>query len=133
MAMYKLIAGAFSNDRFPLYGDGGQVRDLTYVGDVVAANIAAATGDLDPGTVINIAGGARVTLLKLVDLVGELTGKQLQLERLPSVAGDVRETGGTSERAQRLLGWAPQTTLRDGLQAALEWMRDVRLPASSTP
>jgi UDP-glucuronate 4-epimerase len=124
MAMYRLIKGVLTDRKFPLYGDGGQVRDFTYVGDVVQANLAAATADLEPGSVINIAGGSRVTLLEVIEMIGQLAGRTVELENHDAIAGDVRETGGSPQLAQRLLGWHPRTTLRKGLEAELDWMRE---------
>jgi len=110
MATHRLIEAALGSERevggssFPLYGDGRQVRDFTYVGDVVAANMAAATADVAPGTAINVAGGSSCTLTHLVDLVGALVGREVPVDRRPAQPGDVGRTGGSIERAGELLG-----------------------------
>ena len=59
MAFHRLIEAARNGTPFPLYGDGRQVRDFTYVDDVVTANLAAVSADPPPGTVVNVAGGVR--------------------------------------------------------------------------
>ncbi len=121
MAMNRLIDANLAGRPFPLYGDGEQVRDFTYVADVVDANLAAATADVEPGTVMNISGGSSVTMLDVIELVADLAGVEPRVERLPGQAGDVRQTGGSSERARSLLRWAPKVSLREGLKAQLEW------------
>ncbi len=64
-----------------LFGDGRQVRDFTYVSDVVAANLAAAFSDVPPGTVVNVAGGSNAVMADVIDMIGELAGSPVLLER----------------------------------------------------
>ena len=126
MAIHRLIEAALSGQPFPLYGDGRQVRDFTFVDDVVEANLLAATGSIPPGSVVNVAGGSATTLMEVVSIVCELTGQPVELDRHPSQPGDVERTGGSTERAARLLGWAPRVRLPEGLAAQLSWHLDRR-------
>jgi nucleoside-diphosphate-sugar epimerase len=121
MAMHRLIEAAMTGDPFPLYGDGRQIRDFTYVGDVVAANLLAAAVDVMPGSVLNIAGGTATSLLEVVEIVGELVGRPVRLERRPAEAGDVERTGGSSRRAAMALGWIPAVPLSEGLAEQVRW------------
>ena len=121
MAMHRLIEAALSGEAFPMFGDGRQVRDFTFVGDIVEANMLAATEAMPPGSVINIAGGSDTTLLEVIEIVGDLTGRRVQLERRPAEAGDVRRTGGSTDVASELLGWKPVVAVREGLERQLEW------------
>jgi UDP-glucuronate 4-epimerase len=116
MGMHRFIAHAASGDPIPLYGDGNQVRDFTYVSDVARATIAAATADLAPGTLLNVAGGSSSTVNDVLRLVSECVGRRIVVCRLPEQPGDVRATGGTIDRARRLLGWAPETPLAEGVK-----------------
>lgn len=117
MAFTRFIQAALDGRTLPVYGTGEQVRDFTFVGDVVDATIAAATGDVAPGTVLNVAGGSSTTVNDLLDLLAELTGRELDVERLPEQPGDVAITGGDTTRAREVLGWAPRVGLREGLAA----------------
>ncbi len=119
MAIQRLLIAALDEAPFQLYGDGSQVRDFTYVADVVEANLAAAVADVAPGTVANIAGGSSVSMLELINLVTELTGRTVPLEKLSMRAGDVHRTGGTRELARVLFGWEPRVSLREGIKAQL--------------
>jgi UDP-glucuronate 4-epimerase len=123
MATHRLVEAALRGTRFTLNGDGGQQRDFTFVDDVVAANVAAATADCAPGTVVNVAGGSSVTMTHLVELVEELAGEGIDLVRTGDQAGDVRRTGADTTTARGVLGWTPTTTLRDGVQAQVDWHR----------
>jgi UDP-glucuronate 4-epimerase len=121
MATHRLIEAALHGTMFRLFGDGTKVRDFTFVGDVVRANLLAAQSDVPPATVMNIAGGSSGTMAELVELVQVITGQQIMIEWLPDASGDVDRTGGSIELAQRLLGWQPRHTLRSGLESQIQW------------
>lgn len=133
MAMHRLIEAGLAGQAFPLYGTGGQMRDFTFVGDVVEANISAAFADVPPGTVVNVAGGASIILRDLLTLAGELVGEEIRIDHLPAQPGDVDRTGGSVERAYEMLGWKPQTDLRTGLQAQVAWHRKRRARGPEGP
>jgi nucleoside-diphosphate-sugar epimerase len=92
MATYKMIEAAKSATAFSVYGTGHQVRDFTFVADVVEANLAAAFADLKPGSVYNIGGGSASTVLEMADVVSKVTGKRLELDIQPVVEGDTHRT-----------------------------------------
>lgn len=133
MAIGRLLEAGLSGEPFPLYGDGGQKRDFTFVDDVVAANVAAATAELPPGAVLNIAGGSSVTVTELMALAAEAVGAEIRLDRLPAQPGDVRETGGATELSQKYLGWAPRTLLVDGLSSQAAWLRGTTSGSRAVP
>jgi len=121
MATHRLIQAARLGTPFPLYGNGEQIRDFTYVGDVVEANVRAATTDVPAGTVMNVAGGGSTRLIDLVHLVSDTVGREVKVDWLPAQPGDVLRTGGSIERAGRLLGWAPHVALAEGVAAQVAW------------
>ncbi len=123
MAFHRFIRAALTDQPIALYGDGEQTRDFTYVADAVAATIAA--GDHGrPGAVYNIGGGSRVTVNQVLELVAGATGKTLDIRREPAQKGDMRDTFADTSRAQADLGFAPTTTLADGIQAEARWLQD---------
>jgi len=127
MAMNRFISAALEDRAIPVYGDGEQVRDFTFVSDVVAANLAAGlTPDVPPGTVLNVAGGGSITVNGLVELLGSIVGRPVRTEEQPRQPGDVQQTGGTIELAGQLLGWRPQVTVPEGLAAQVAWQRSLR-------
>ncbi len=125
MAMHRLLRAGLEGRAFPLYGDGSAIRDFTFVDDVVRANLAAATAGAPPGTVVNIAGGGEISMRDLLDLAGEVLGRPVAVEQLPEQLGDVPRTGGNIDRAQAILGWAPQVGVAEGLEAEAAWLRGV--------
>ncbi len=121
MAIHRMIESARTGREFPLFGDGSNVRDFTYVGDVARANIAAASADVSAGAVINIAGGSSTTVSDLISLVGETVGSPVNVSRRLAQAGDVQRTGGDISAARDLLGWQPIVTLAQGVSAQVAW------------
>ena len=123
MSIHRLCEAAVHGTRFPRYGDGSQIREFTYVDDIVRANLLAADVDVAPGTCVNIAGGGEITLAELITLVGDLAGSPVNIEAQPAQPGDARRNGGAIDDARELLGWEPRVTLRDGVAAQLAWHR----------
>jgi nucleoside-diphosphate-sugar epimerase len=124
MAFHRAVLASLSGEAFPLYGDGCQRRDFTFVDDAVDACMRAALADVEPGTVLNIAGGTTVELLSVLSIIEGLTGAPIALDRRDPAPGDVYETGGSIERARALLGWEPRVALDAGLAAQVEWHRN---------
>jgi UDP-glucuronate 4-epimerase len=123
MAFSRFLERALSGRALQVLGDGRQVREFTYVQDVVAATLAAAeTGE--HGSVYNVGGGAAVSVLEVIELLEGLLGRSLPVEHLRAGPGDPRRTEGDVERAERDLGYHPATPLRDGLRAQLQEARD---------
>lgn len=123
MAIQRLLRAVLDETPFPRFGDGSQVRDFTFVGDVVRANLAAATVEpLEPGQVFNVAGGGSIAMSALIDLVGELAGRPVVIDPLEERAGDVQRTGGAIDRAAAVLGWQPVVDVREGVSAQLAWL-----------
>ena len=131
MAFYRLVRGLLLDEPFPLYGDGSQSRNFTYVTDVVQANLAAlftgVDGDLPRflGQPINVGGGARATLSEVISLAEELSGKRARIQRTGPQKGDVDRTEADLSRAKRWLGYEPRIALPVGLRAEIEWMRQL--------
>jgi nucleoside-diphosphate-sugar epimerase len=126
MGFSRFLAAIDAGQPIPIYGTGDQVRDFTYVGDVVAATIAAAITPLDPGTVCNVAGGSEVSVNELVPLFAEVTGREVEVVHEPSQPGDVDRTGGSIDLARSLLSWEPEVALLEGLAAQYAETTSVR-------
>jgi nucleoside-diphosphate-sugar epimerase len=121
MAFSRFIDMVLAGRPVPRYGDGEQVRDFTFVDDVVRATLLAARQPVVPGSVCNVAGGSAASVNDIIALLGELTGRDVAVEPLPSRAGDVVRTGAAVERARAWLGWEPLVECRDGVRRQLEW------------
>lgn len=121
MATHRMIEAARHRSPFTVFGDGTQIRDFTFVDDVVEANVAAALATVQSGTVLNIAGGGQTSVREVIDTVGEFVGAPVPVVTAAAAAGDVQRTGGDTRRATELLGWRPRVTIHDGIARQVEW------------
>ena len=121
MATYRLIESALRGHEFPLFGTGNAIRDFTFVEDVVDANLAAAARDLEPATIINVAGGSKTTMLELINLIEGKADRPIRLARQPSQAGDVAVTEAELVRVRELLDWKARTDLAEGIAKQVAW------------
>jgi UDP-glucuronate 4-epimerase len=121
MAFRRFLEAAVAGRTIVVYGDGEQTRDFTHVDDAVRANLLAMTAPVQ-AEAINIGGGRRVTLNEALELIGEATGRRLDIQRRPAQPGDVRHTGADGTRAEALLGYRPQTDLAGGLAEQAAWV-----------
>jgi len=118
---YRLIIDAVADDReIEIFGDGRQTRSNTYVGDCVEATVEAVLRR-PSGETINIAGPERATLMEAIVHIETALGLPARLMHRGARPGDQRHTGGVIGKAERLLGWRPTTSLRDGLAAQAAW------------
>lgn len=131
MLVHRLLASIDLGTPFELLGDGSQVRDLTYVGDVVEAILAALGTDTEPGAVVDVGGGAPAAVRDVVDLVEQLTGRTVPLLRRGHALGDVGRTAADVEPAARLLGWRARTDLATGIAAQAAWQLGPREATAS--
>lgn len=103
-----------------IYGDGKQTRDFVFVKDIARANLHAMdSGNAGKGEAINIATGTHVSLLDLVAVLGDLSGRKLEPGFKDVRAGDVKDSVADVSRARDLIGFEARTTLHEGLQALL--------------
>jgi predicted glycosyltransferase/nucleoside-diphosphate-sugar epimerase len=122
MALHRFIEAALDLRPLTVFGDGTQARDFTYVDDVVAATMAALSVDLDPGTVLNVAGGWPVTVSDVVTMVKQLLGLDLVVvDHEPERSGDVSRTDASTFTAKSLLGWEPSTDFALGVAHQIDW------------
>lgn len=127
MAFARLVGCAVDGDIFELWGDGEQTRDCTYVGDVVRAMRDAAMSEWVG--IANIGGGVQVSINEAISLLSSICG-QVQVERRPASAGDVRHTFADTSVAAAAFGYGPLTTLREGLRSMVDWERSRRVAAA---
>ena len=105
-----------------IYGDGLQTRDFGYVGDVVAANLAAV--DAPVTGPVNIGTGVETTVLELVKILRELGGvEHFEPQFAPARLGELARSCLDIRRARETLGWAPTVSIREGLRLTLEAAR----------
>lgn len=110
-----------SGEPISVYGDGSSSRDYVYVGDVVAANLAALK--TDAGDTYNIASGEETSLRELIDKLQRELGDSSQVEYKEGRAGELMASCLDNTRASLELGWQPQTKLEEGIKKTVEYLK----------
>ena len=104
-----------------VFGDGEQLRGMTYVDDVARANLLACERDCS-GATLNIGGGSSITVNQLIGHLERIVGKEAQLEYVEPVKGDARDTFADITSAGRVLDWRPEADLVEGLERTVASM-----------
>jgi len=123
MAFNRFMRSAMAGAPISLYGSGDQTRDFTFVDDVTRALILA--GGSSGGVVMNLGGGLRVSVNRVIGILEDILHTSISVNRLPVPPGDVHDTWADTGRAERILGWRPEHSLEDGLAREAEWLRSV--------
>ncbi|MCL7409794.1 GDP-mannose 4,6-dehydratase [Marivivens donghaensis] len=139
MALFKFTKAILNGDPIDVYNHGDMKRDFTYVTDLVEGIrllIDAVPKRLDkvpegdslspvaPWRVVNIGNSDSVQLTDFIAAIEEATGKTATRNMMPMQAGDVPATWADASLLQTLTGYKPQTNVRDGVQAFVDWYRD---------
>jgi UDP-glucuronate 4-epimerase len=121
LAIAKFASLIRSGKPVPMFGDGSTRRDYTYVGDIVAG-VARAIERCTSHHLYNLGHNDPVMLSDMIRLLGEVLGKEPQIDRQPEQPGDVRQTYADIDRAKAELGYDPSTPFREGLSRYVEWL-----------
>ena len=125
MAFTRFVTSAITGDEIRIFGDGTQIRDFTFVDDIVEANIRVAMDDVEPGSVFNVAGGSNVSVNEVLAIVEKIHGAPLNVVYVDKVAGDVFRTGASTDAIEAAVGWKARVSLEEGLTRQYAWAADV--------
>ncbi|MBK6519302.1 MAG: SDR family oxidoreductase [Polyangiaceae bacterium] len=109
-----------------LFGDGGQTRDFVYVGNVVDANVRAATMPGVAGRAYNVGCGDKTTLLQLLDTIERIVGSKVERTHAPPRAGDIRESIADISKIRAELGYTPAVGVEEGLRRLIAHIKERR-------
>ncbi|WP_133272857.1 NAD-dependent epimerase/dehydratase family protein [Hymenobacter radiodurans] len=126
LAIHKFVRLLRAGEPIPVFGDGTTARDYTFVGDTVdgiARGVAYLVSQPIGFNTINLGNSHPIPLLELIQAVGEAVGIAPQLAFQPMQAGDVDVTYADIRKAQELLGYAPRTSLAEGLTLFINWQQ----------
>jgi nucleoside-diphosphate-sugar epimerase len=120
-AVIAMIAKAFiGQNPFEVWGDGNQVRNWTYIDDIVRGTVMAAEV-IDDGTAVNLGTMERVRVIDAVKMVMEYTGHQADIWLQPEMPTGPLNRVADNTLAKKLLGWEPEVPFREGLRRAIDW------------
>ena len=121
LAIHKFTKAILKGEPITMYGDGSTSRDYTFVEDTVQGIMAAMYYSQSNFEIINLGNNYTVSLRDLVKAIEELIGKKAAIEQHPDQPGDVPKTFADISKAKELLGYNPQTQLKEGLKKFYEW------------
>ena len=122
MAPYLFTRWIFEGKELTMFGDGSSRRDYTYIDDIVAGVVAALDADL-PFEIINLGNSRTVSLNEFISVVEDAVGKRAKVVSVNTQPGDVPLTSADIRKAQDLLGYSPQTDIREGMNRFVTWYR----------
>lgn len=115
----KFIELAKKNLLLTVYGDGSQTRDFVNVNDVVTAILASVEKPQAQGEIINIGTGKQTSINELAKIIIGLGGSKSRISHETPRAGDIKDSYANISKAQKLLSYHPNVSLKDGLQSLL--------------
>lgn len=126
MAIHKFTRLMLDGEPIPVYGDGKTSRDYTYIDDIV--NGVERAVELDCGyEIINLGNSKVVQLIELIKIIERYLGVKSKIRWLPEQPGDVKRTYADIAKAVKLLGYAPETPISQGIERFVDWYKNALL------
>jgi len=122
LAIHKFARHILDGRPIQVFGDGTTRRDYTYIDDVIDGVRAALDYDRSAYEVINLGNNRTVTLREMIDGLEQALGMRATIQNLPEQPGDVPQTWASIDKAQRLLGYSPQTPYAEGVRRFAQWL-----------
>ncbi|MGH9775190.1 MAG: NAD-dependent epimerase/dehydratase family protein [Candidatus Acidiferrales bacterium] len=120
-AVIAMIARAFvGQDPFEVWGDGTQIRNWTYVDDIVEGTILAGE-KIDDGTAVNLGTMERIRVIDAVHMVLEFAGRKAEIKFRPDMPTGPANRVADNALAKQLIGWEPKVPFREGLRRTMDW------------
>ena len=127
MAFHIFFKAIAQGKQIPVYGDGNQTRDFTYIDDIIDANFSSLKKG-KVGEIYNIGGGTRKKLKDIFPLLENICQRKVRIVRKETQKGDMSHTFANIEKARKDLNYSPQIKLQDGLKE--EWLWTKKLYSS---
>lgn len=125
-AVIAMIARAFiGQDPFEVWGTGEQIRNWTYVDDIVDGMIAAAE-TINDGSAVNLGTMERTRVIDAVRMILEMMGRKATLKFLPGMPTGPLNRVADNRKAKQLMGWEPKVLFREGVKRTIEWYTRAR-------
>ena len=124
LAINKFTRLMLNNEQIPMFGDGTTSRDYTYVEDIVSGiekSIEYVNNNKDVYEILNLGNSSPVSLKEMIDTIAEVLNKTPNIEELPMQPGDVERTFADISKANRLIGYEPKTSFKQGIENFVKW------------
>ena len=127
MAIRKFFNLILQDKEILIYGDGEQLRDFTFISDIVDGLILAAENDKALGEIFNLGLSHPVRVNDLVEKMYDLAEKPKKVKYVEKQQGDVDVTYSNTEKANRILNYNPTIKIDEGLRKTFEWQKNFKL------
>lgn len=124
LAINKFTRLMLNNEPIPMFGDGTTSRDYTYVEDIVSGiekSIEYVNNNKDVYEILNLGNSSPVSLKEMINTIAEVLNKTPNIEELPMQPGDVERTFADISKANRLIGYEPKTSFKQGIENFVKW------------
>ena len=124
LAINKFTRLMLNNEPIPMFGDGTTSRDYTYVEDIVSGiekSIEYVNNNKDVYEILNLGNSSPVSLKEMINTIAEVLNKTPNIEELPMQPGDVERTFADISKANRLIGYKPKTSFKQGIENFVKW------------
>jgi len=121
MAIDRFFRRAINGREIEIYGDPRSTRDYTYIDDIVEGITASITAEMPSRfNAINLGSGREVSLAELVEMIGDICGRKLDVRCIEAQPGDAGRTLADLAKARKILGYEPKTEITEGLKCTYE-------------
>ena len=124
LAIHKFTRLISDGKPIPVFGDGSTSRDYTFIDDIVAG-VMTALDRCDKYRIYNLGGSSPVTLATLIEQIERAVGKKAVIDRKPAQPGDVERTFADLTRSKAELGYAPKTSIDQGIRRFVSWYNEI--------
>lgn len=121
-AIPNFISSALKGEPLPVFWAGEQTRDFIYVEDLAEAHIKAL--DLSGINIFNVGSDHGIKVKEVIELLGKIIGKELEVKDLGERPGDVEANYASSEKLKQATGWQAKNSLEEGLRKTVEWFKE---------
>jgi UDP-glucose 4-epimerase len=122
MAFTKFIKANLSGDKISIFGDGNQIRDFTFISDIIDANLKCMKSEIH-GNVLNIGGGKTYSIMEILSTIEKITGIENNLIFTSEQKGDVKRTESDITKARKIIDYCPKIDVVEGLTSQISWMK----------
>ncbi|HOK39677.1 MAG TPA: NAD-dependent epimerase/dehydratase family protein [bacterium] len=120
MAIHYFTDKIFNDKEIPVFGDGLQQRDFTYIDDIIDG-VLKAIDKCNSFDIFNLGESQSIELVKVINLIGKYLNKEVKIKYYPANEADVRLTYADISKAKKYLGYSPKTKIEDGLRLFINW------------
>ncbi len=121
LAINKFARLIEAGEAIPVFGDGSTRRDYTFIDDIIEGIIGSLHYQNSNYELINLGNDQTVTLSQMIETIERVVGKKVIVDRQPEQPGDVPQTWADVSKAEKLLGYKPTTSFKDGVEQFIKW------------